>query len=404
MGPCDRASKLRRNRRPKALLIDAMHLPTRTPHVRHSLPLIAAALIQALAGLAAPALAQAPAPAASAAAKAALSVEVVSPVSAQVPMTLQANGNIAAWQEASIGAEIAGLRLVEVRADVGDRVRKGQVLAVFASETLKADLAQLEAALAQARATLAEATDNADRTRALRDTGVLSAQQVQQALSAELAAQAGVAAAQAAVQAQQLRLAQTRVVAPDDGVISARNATVGAIGGAGSDLFKLIRAGRIEWRAEVPAADLVRLKVGASARLTTPAGRTLTGKVRKVAPTVDAQSRNGLVHVDLPTGPEGDLKPGMFARGEFSFDSRPALTLPASAVLLRDGRAVVMQVGADQKVRQVTVQVLARLDQRVAVEGLAADVRVVRQGGAFLSDGDTVRTVQAPAKPAAPKS
>ena len=109
MGPCDRASKLRRNRRPKALLIDAMHLPTRTPHVRHSLPLIAAALIQALAGLAAPALAQAPAPAASAAAKAALSVEVVSPVSAQVPVTLQANGNIAAWQEAIVDADLVAL-------------------------------------------------------------------------------------------------------------------------------------------------------------------------------------------------------------------------------------------------------------------------------------------------------
>lgn len=338
------------------------------------------------------------------AAKAALSVEVVSPVSAQVPVTLQANGNIAAWQEASIGAEIAGLRLVEVSADVGDRVRKGQLLAVFASETIKADLAQLEATLAQARATLADAADNAERTRVLRDTGVLSAQQVQQALSAETAAQAGVAAAQAAVQAQQLRLAQTRVVAPDNGVISARNATVGAIGGSGADLFKLIRGGRIEWRAEVPAADLGRLKAGDVARLTTPGGRTIAGKVRKIAPTVDAQSRNGLVHVDLPVGPEGELKPGMFARGEFSFDSRAALTLPASAVLLRDGRAVVMQVGADQKVRQVIVRVLARLDQRVAVDGLDADARVVRQGGAFLSDGDTVRTVTAPALPAAPKS
>ncbi len=347
----------------------------------------------------------APSPGASgAAAKAALSVEVISPVSAQVPVTLQANGNIAAWQEASIGAEIAGLRLVEVKVDVGDRVRKGQLLAVLASETIKADLAQLEAALAQARATLAEATDNAERTRTLRDTGALSAQQVQQALSGEAAAQAGVAAAQAAVQAQQLRLAQTRVLSPDDGVISARMANVGAIGGAGGDLFKLIRGGRIEWRAEVPAADLVRLKAGDLARLTTPAGRTVTGKVRKIAPTVDAQSRNGLVHVDLPAGPEGELKPGMFARGEFSFDSRPALTLPASAVLLRDGRAVVMQVGTDQKVRQVIVRVLARLDQRVAVEGLDASARVVRQGGAFLSDGDTVRTVTAPALPAAPKS
>ncbi|RZS46788.1 efflux RND transporter periplasmic adaptor subunit [Sphaerotilus mobilis] len=389
--------------------IDTMPLPARP--VRPALVTAALAALMALPCSLPLAQAQTSAPAsAPASAKAALSVEVVSPVSAQVPVTLQANGNIAAWQEASIGAEIAGLRLVEVRVDVGDRVRKGQLLAVFNSETIRADLAQLEAALAQARAAQADAVDNAERTRALRDTGALSAQQIQQALSAETAAQAGVAAAQAAVQAQQLRLAQTRVVAPDDGVISARTATVGAIGGAGVDLFKLIRGGRIEWRAEVPAAELVRLKAGDKAQLTTPAGRSVTGKVRKIAPTVDAQSRNGLVLVDLPVGPEGDLKPGMFARGEFSFDSRPSLTLPASAVLLRDGRAVVMQVGADQKVRQTVVRVLARLDQRVAVEGLDASARVVRQGGAFLSDGDTVRIVTAPTLPtkaaavAAPKS
>ncbi|MGY0194207.1 efflux RND transporter periplasmic adaptor subunit [Leptothrix sp. BB-4] len=378
-----------------------MHLPTRTAPAL-SVLLTAASL--ALTSLSPAAQAQAVAASAPAkAAKAALSVEVVSPVKATVPVTLQANGNIAAWQEASIGAELAGLRLTEVLVDVGDRVRRGQLLAVFASDTLKADLAQLEAALAQARAALADATDNAERTRNLRDTGVLSAQQVQQALSGETAAQARVAAAEAAIQLQKLRLAQTRVSAPDDGVISARNATVGAIGGA-QDLFKLIRAGRLEWRAEVPAADLARLKAGDKAELKTPGGRSLVGKVRKVAPTVDAASRNGLVYVDLPVGPEGDLKPGMFVRGDFAFDSREALVLPASAVLLRDGRAVVMQVGDDQKVTQVAVRVLARLDQRVAVDGIDATARVVRQGGAFLSDGDTVRTVQAPAKPAAPKS
>ncbi|MDP4302212.1 efflux RND transporter periplasmic adaptor subunit [Leptothrix discophora] len=372
-----------------------MPLPHRTVPV--ALATVLTATLLALPALAPRATAQT---AASAPAKAALSVEVISPVSATVPVTLAANGNIAAWQEASIGAELTGLRLAEVLVDVGDRVKRGQLLAVFAADTIKADLAQLDAALAQARAAQADAVDNAERTRALRDTGVLSAQQVQQALSAETAAQARVAAAEAALQAQRLRLSQTRVLSPDDGVISARSATVGGIGGNGQDLFRLIRAGRLEWRAEVPAAELSRLKAGDKAQLTTPAGRSITGKVRKVAPTVDAQSRNGLVYVDLPSGPEGDAKPGMFARGEFTFDSRQALTLPASAVLLREGRAVVMQVGADQKVTQVPVRVLARLDQRVAVDGIDASARVVRQGGAFLSDGDTVRTVTAPAPPA----
>ncbi len=364
--------------------------------------LLAAGLLALATCLAAPARAQAPA--ASAPAKAALTVTVTSPAMARVPVLLQANGNIAAWQEALVGAEAAGLRLATVNADVGQRVRRGQVLATLADETVKADLAQAQAALAEAEATLAEAAANAERAASLQDSGALSASQIQQYATAALTAQARVAAQRAAVQSQQLRLKHTQVLAPDDGIVSARSATVGAVVGSGQELFRPIRGGRLEWRAELPSADLARVRPGQAATLTTPAGRTVAGTVRQVAPTVDATSRNGLVYVDLKPGPDSDARAGMFARGSFAFDAAPALTLPASAVLLRDGRAVVMQVGTDQKVRQVIVRVLARLDQRVAVEGLEASARVVRQGGAFLSDGDTVRTVTAPALPAAPKS
>ncbi|MEY8879446.1 MAG: biotin/lipoyl-binding protein, partial [Leptothrix sp. (in: b-proteobacteria)] len=123
-------------------------------------------------------------------AKPALTVNVVMPTSAALPSVLAANGNIAAWQEALVGSESNGLRLAEVRAEVGDRVQRGQVLARFDAASTRAELAQLQAALAEAQANEAEAVSNGDRTRALRDTGALSAQQTQQALSAEAAAQA----------------------------------------------------------------------------------------------------------------------------------------------------------------------------------------------------------------------
>ena len=208
------------------------------------------------------------------------------------------------------------------------------------------------------------------------------------------------AAQRAAVQAQQLRLKQTQVLAPDDGIVSARSATVGAVVGSGQELFRLIRGGRLEWRAELPSADLARVRAGQAATLTTPSGRTVAGTVRQVAPTVDAASRNGLVYVDLKPGPDSDARPGMFARGSFAFDARPALTLPAAAVLLRDGFSVVMRVGADNRVQQTKVQVLQRDADRVALQGLPADARVVARGAAFLSDGDTVRVVAEPAAPA----
>ena len=366
--------------------------------VAHRWALVFPALLVVLAT--APARSQAPA--ASAPAKAALTVSVVSPAMASVPVQLQANGSIAAWQEALVGAEAAGLRLATVQADVGQRVRRGQLLATLADETVRADLAQAQAALAEAEAAAAEATANAERAATLQDSGALSASQIQQYATAALTAKARVAAQRAAVQSQQLRLKQTQVLAPDDGIVSARTATVGAVVGSGQELFRLIRGGRLEWRAELPSADLARVRPGQAATLTTPSGRAVAGTVRQVAPTVDAASRNGLVYVDLKPGPDSDARPGMFARGSFAFDARPALTLPAAAVLLRDGFSVVMRVGADNRVQQTKVQVLQRDADRVALQGLPADARVVARGAAFLSDGDTVRVVAEPAAPATP--
>jgi len=193
------------------------------------------------------------------AAKPALSVSVVQPQMAELAITVAASGSIAAWQEASVGAEVHGLRLTEVQVNVGDRVRRGQVLATFSNDTVQADLAQIRAAVAEADAVLADAQANAARARELQATGALSAQQINQFLTAERTAEARVAAQRAALQAQELRLRQTRVLAPDDGVISARSATVGAVVPAGMELFRLIRGGRLEWRAEVAAADLARL-------------------------------------------------------------------------------------------------------------------------------------------------
>ncbi len=335
-----------------------------------------------------------------AAPKAALTVTVTQPQSANLPVRVAANGNVAAWQEASVGTEANGLRLAQVLVNVGDVVKRGQVLATFAPETVQADIAQMRAGLAEAEATLADATANAQRARDLQASGALSAQQINQYFTAERTAQARVEAQQAVAKVQQLRLAHTRVLAPDNGVISARSATVGAVLPAGQELFRMIRQGRLEWRAEVPSADLATMKPGMSVVVTPPNATPLKGTVRMVAPTVDAQTRNGLVYVDLPA--PGAARAGMFARGEFEVGSGQGLTLPQSAVLLRDGFSYVLRVGADSKVSEAKVKVGRRVGDRVEiVDGLAADVRVVAAGGGFLGDGDTVRVVDAPVKSAA---
>ena len=171
----------------------------------------------------------------------ALTVQTAPPQRTAMAQRLAANGNVAAWQEASIGAESNGLRLTEVRVNVGDSVKAGQVLATFAAEMVQADVAQARASLLEAKAHAAEAASNAERARTLQASGALSAQQIEQYTTAAQAAQARVEAAQALLQAQQLRLQHTQVRAPDHGVISARSATVGAVVGAGTELFRMVR-------------------------------------------------------------------------------------------------------------------------------------------------------------------
>lgn len=373
-----------------------MRNPTRLVLVAAPIVAAIAAVLVTLAVQAADEKPQGDKPAA--AAKPALTVTVTTPQPATLPVKIAANGNIMAWQEASIGTEANGLRLAEVKVNVGDAVRRGQVLATFAPDTINADLAQSRAAIAEAEATLAEAAANAQRARELQTTGALSAQAINQYLTAERTAQARLEAVKAAAKTQQLRLAQTQVLAPDHGIISARSATVGAVLPAGQELFRMIRGGRLEWRAEVAAADLAKLKPGQTATVVPAGGVAVEGKLRIVGPTVDPQTRNGLVYVDLPPG--SPARAGMFARGEFEIGSGSALTLPQTAVLLRDGFSYVLKVGPDSKVSQTKVSVGRRSGDRVEITGGITPVeRVVAAGGGFLGDGDLVRVVDAAPPP-----
>jgi RND family efflux transporter MFP subunit len=376
---------------------------------RSALPSAAATAVAASAPASAPAAGVAPAAATpgaapAAAGKPALTVAVVSPQREVLSSVIAANGSIQAWEEASIGAEGSGWRLADVRVQVGDAVRRGQVLARFDTRVAEADLAQLRAAVAEAEAAAAEAAANAKRARDLQGSGALSAQQVTQYLTAERTAQARLEAQRAAVRAQDLRLAQGQVLAPDDGVISARGAaaTVGAVVPPGQELFRLIRQARLEWRAEVAAAELGALQPGQSVRVQPVGGEPVTGKVRRIAPTVDATTRNGLVYVDLPAAP--GLRAGGFARGEFETGRSEAPTLPQTAVLLREGFSWVFVVGPDNRVRQAKVTTGRRTGDRIEIKtGLPADARVVLSGAGFLADGDLVRVSASPsATPVAP--
>jgi len=337
--------------------------------------------------------------------KTTLTVSAVKPSPARLAMNIPATGNIAAWHEAIIGAEVNALQIKEVLVNVGDIVKKGQVIARFSRSMIDADIAQANANLADAQANALEAAGNAARARSIQDTGALSTQQIQQFLMSEASTKARVDAAKAALNVQQVKLNQTFVYAPDDGVISARTATVGSVASAGQELFKLIRQSRLEWRAELTSTDVSQLKVGMSAVLTLPDGKILKGKLRMLSPNVDTQSRNAMAYVDLLGGTQHAVaKAGMFARGEFTLADSDALTLPNSAIVMRDGFAYVMQVMPNQTVKQVKVTLGRRSGNAVEVLDLQSpEGDYVNSGGAFLVDGDLVKVVAASIQETIPK-
>lgn len=336
--------------------------------------------------------------------KAALTVNTVKLAPANLDAVVSANGNIASWQEAIIGSEVNGLLLTEVLVNVGDFVKRGQVLARFSSSTINADIAQAAANLAEAKASAVEASGNANRARSIKDSGALSAQQIEQYISAEASTKAHVEAAEATLNLQRVKLRQTTVEAPDSGIISSRTATVGSVASPGQELFRLVRQGRLEWRAEMTSADVGKIKIGMTAELTLPDGNALKGKVRAIAPSIDSQTRNAIVYVDLPVS---SAKAGMYARGKFVLASTEALTLPATAIVIKDGFSYVLQVEdkplspetnatPGQRVKQIKVETGRRSGDVVEVLNLEdTGANFVASGGAFLADGDVVRVVNA---------
>ncbi|WNH52027.1 efflux RND transporter periplasmic adaptor subunit [Stenotrophomonas oahuensis] len=321
-----------------------------------------------------------------------LSVTLVQPRHERLPVRVPATGNIAAWQEASVGAETDGQRLTEVLVNVGDVVQQGQLLARFSPTSLQASLAEAEAAVTLARAEADEAASNHQRAQGLDAAGVMSKQQVGQYSAVALTSRARLQAAQAVAELARLRVQQTRVLAPSDGTISARTATVGAVVPAGQELFRLIKDHRLEWRAVVSTTGLAQVQAGQPVRIATPAQPDVVGRVRMVGPMIDTATRSGLVFVDLPTTTV--LRAGAFAQGQIEVGDHAGLTLPNNAVLARDGLDYVMEVGQGGAVHTRRVTLGQRVGERVEISaGLDAGTRVIGSGLGLLNDGDTVRVV-----------
>lgn len=319
------------------------------------------------------------APAAPKGAVPALTVTVGTPQRSIWPISVSASGAIAPWQEAIVGTQIGAYQLVEVRANVGDQVRRGQVLARLNPALLRAEEGQLVAAYEQAEA-------NRKRGLELQASGGISEQDLLQ-----LVTDAKTSAARLA--AKRLELQYTAIVAPDDGVISARSATLGAVAPAGEELFRLILRNRLEWRGELTAEQLARVSPGQSAVLELPDGSHAEAMIRQTAPSLSGSSRMGLVYADIRAA--GPARAGMYAKGDIVVGQGSALIVPAECVVIHDGRSYVVEMTDTTETQKVALRRVTvgrrRGDAVEIIEGLSGAERLVLQGAGFLDDGDIVR-------------
>lgn len=321
-----------------------------------------------------------------------------------LPRVVTASGTVSPWEEVPVGAESGGMVATAVYVDEGSFVRQGQPLVQMNDALLRAQMRQQEAGLESARANLARDTAALARAEELKGRGFLSQASLDTALANQRSSQANVAAAQASLSETRTRLSQATIRAPVSGQVMSRNVTRGQIVAAGTELFRVMRDGRLELDAQIPETDLPLIRAGQTAVISAEQSGQSTGTVRIVTPEVDGQTRLGVARVTLSSG--SGLKAGNFARAEIDVGASPALVVPAAAIVFREGKAGVYVIGSNDAVRFVTVGTGARAGQLIAVTGaVEAGQRVVINGAGFLGEGDLVTVgtaTPAPARPAAP--
>lgn len=313
--------------------------------------------------------------------------------------TITASGTVTAWEEVPVGAETGGLTATAVMVDEGAYVRQGQPLVQLNDALLRAQLAQQEAAVASAEAGAEREDAELARAHELRDRGFLAQASLDLAISEQRAAAAQLASARAALSETRTRLNQTTIRAPVAGLIISRSVTRGQIVQPGTELFRMVRDGRLELDARVPETELGLIRAGQAATVSSDGVGSAQGRVRIVTPEVDAQTRLGLARIAL-SGNSG-LRPGMFARAAIDVGAQPAVTVPTPALLYRENRPGVFVLGAENRVTFQAVEVLSRTDESTSVRGLPDGARVVVDGAGFLGEGDRVTPAPA-ARPAAP--
>ena len=327
-------------------------------------------------------------------------VTVASAAVTSLPRIITASGSVSAWEEVPVGAETGGLVATAVYVDEGAYVRQGQPLVQLNDALLRAQLRQQQAGVQTAEANLSRDDAALARSQELKERGFLSQASLDTALANQRASTANLASARASLSETQTRLAQATLRAPVAGLIISRSVTRGQIVQAGTEMFRMVRDGRLELDAQVPETELALIRAGQTATISSDQVGQTTGRVRIVTPEVSAESRLGVARIALSGS--GGFRPGMFARAQIDVGAQPTITVPTASILYRENRSGVFVLMTNNHVRFQQVNVLSRDEARTSITGVNAGAQVIVDGAGFLGDGDRVNVVTARAPAAAP--
>jgi membrane fusion protein, multidrug efflux system len=310
-----------------------------------------------------------------------------------VPLLVRAPVDVRPLAQVDIGAKAVGV-LDSVLVDRGDVVKKGQLLALVRPSDLPDQLLAAKNALAQAVASKRLAQSNLERAQALAPRGLVSQQELQSATAAAAAAEAQGGAAEAQLAVLAVRLGETRLDAPFDGVVLARRLDPGAVVGPTSGAVVTVgRVDTVRVFVAVPERKASLLEVGqrASIHLDALDGQGVEGRVERLAPAYDSTTRTLDAEVHFANA-SGRLRPGMYGRAQVQVglhEKRPVV--PVEAVQISDGRAFVFVVTADAVARR-RIDLGEDLGSRLEIRaGLEPGEEIVVRGIDMLSNGSRIR-------------
>lgn len=331
-----------------------------------------------------------PASAATPAATATLTVTIEAVRRERMTNSILATGTVRARQEVAVGSRASGLAIIEVLVTEGDQVTGGQVIARLDDTVLKAQIVEQEAAIESSEATLEAAEQSAERAAQLQSNKVISTQAAEERTATFRTARAQLNQARAVLDRLRILLAQTEIISPVAGVVSERPAIVGAVTQVGTELFKIIRDGKLEVAVQVPERNLLSIVAGQSAKLTDADGNVHLTTVAGVAQKVDPATRLGTVYVQLPQ--DTLLRSGMFVELSIETSGTEVMTVAEEALVWREGKPAVFTVDKEDRATLRYVDAAIHSGGRVAVlDGLAEGESVVVAGAGFLDNGNVVR-------------